>query len=64
MVFLELSLVVMPLRHRPQVRLLPRLNHDELPHHPFIFVEEHVAVVHVRQGRIRVPAELHNEGDG
>ena len=46
----------------PDEVLLTRLDHDELPHHSLVFVQQHVAVVHVRRlGTCEIArrAELH-----
>jgi hypothetical protein len=39
------------------LRLLPRLEHHELAHHPLVLVQEEVAVEHVRVPRIGVVLE-------
>src|SRR5699024_512952 len=45
--------VLMPRRtHHPHLVVLTGLDHHELAHHPLVLVQQHVAVVHVRQVRI------------
>src|SRR5699024_3218644 len=44
--------VLVPGRH-PDLVLLTGVDDDELTHHPLVLVQEHMAVVHIRQVRVR-----------
>src|SRR5699024_10023424 len=45
----------------PDLVLLTGIDDDELTHHPFVLVQEHMAVVHIRQVRVGVVLEAHEE---
>src|SRR5690625_7865292 len=52
--------VLVPGSH-PDLVLLTGIDDDELTHHPFVLVQEHMAVVHIRQVRVGVVLEAHEE---
>src|SRR5699024_9794379 len=52
--------VLVPGSH-PDLVLLTGIDDDELTHHPFVLVQEHMAVVHIRQVRVGVVLAAHEE---